>query len=220
MSTKEPANRIKIFKNAVIYSVYLLIVWGFYRNLFKLPDEIEEYLVKPIIWLVPLVYFVRQEKGSLSSLGITFKNLFPAIYFSLGLGLLFLGEAVLVNYAKYKGFNFSANIGSSPLIPSLILSLATAISEEVAFRGYIFSRVWKVLKSEYAASISTSIVWVLIHIPITVFIWKLDLGASIGYLLLTFIFGLGSAFVFARTGNILSSILLHVLWEWPIILFR
>jgi membrane protease YdiL (CAAX protease family) len=31
---------------------------------------------------------------------------------------------------------------------------------------------------------------------------------------------MGSAFIFSRTKNIWGSILLHVLWAWPIILFR
>jgi len=44
--------------------------------------------------------------------------------------------------------------------------------------------------------------------------------ALAAYFLLTTLFGIGSAFVFARTRNVFSSILLHVLWEWPIILFR
>jgi len=60
----------------------------------------------------------------------------------------------------------------------------------------------------------------LIHVPIAVFWWELSLGATLGYLLLTTVFGIGSAFAFARTKNVAASIFLHVLWEWPIMLFR
>jgi len=42
----------------------------------------------------------------------------------------------------------------------------------------------------------------------------------LSYLFLVFVFGLGASFVFSRTGNLASSILLHVFWSWPIILFR
>jgi len=59
-----------------------------------------------------------------------------------------------------------------------------------------------------------------IHIPIAFVVWKLDLSAGLVYLMLTAIFGMGSAFVYARTRNIFASIFLHVLWAWPIILFR
>lgn len=212
---------MKPFKNAVYLAVYLLIVWGFYRFLFKFPDEIEELLIKPIVWLLPVFYLVKKEKAGIASLGITFKNLFPAVYYALGLGAFFVLEAVIVNFLKYGGeFNLGANIGALPLLPALGLSFATAVSEEITFRGYIFTRVWAFLKNEVWANLVTSVFWAMIHVPITIFVWKLDLSASIIYLCLTALFGVGSSFVYARTKNILSPILLHVLWQWPIILFR
>ena len=77
---------MRSFKNAVYLAVYLLIVWGFYRFLFKMPDEIEELVIKPLFWLIPVFYLVRKEGQNLESIGITFKNLFPAVYYALGLG--------------------------------------------------------------------------------------------------------------------------------------
>jgi len=209
-----------IVKHVTIYSVYLILIWVFYRFLFKLPDQIEELIIKPIVWLVPIFWFTAKEKFNLSSLGITFKNLFPAIYLSLGLGAIFVLEAIFSNFMKYGHFNFGANIGSAPILVSLGLSFATAFSEETAFRGYIFGRLWGVLKDEWSANLVTTILWTLVHIPIAFFVWKLNLAAGILYLILTAAFGMGSAFIFGRTRNIFGSILLHVLWEWPIILFR
>lgn len=209
-----------VLKHATFYIAYLIVVWGFYRFLFKFPDDIEELIIKPIIWLTPLFYFLSKEKLGISSLGITFKNLFPAIYLSIGLGAFFVMEAMLINYVRYKGFNFGANLGSLPFATSLGLSFATAISEELTFRGYIFNRLWFCLKNEWNANLLTSTLWALIHVPVTFFVWKLDPMSAVIYLGLTALFGVGSSFVFGRTKNILSSILLHVLWQWPIILFR
>jgi membrane protease YdiL (CAAX protease family) len=207
---------MKQFKYAVI-----LFVWGFYRFIFELPEPVEELFIKPIVWLIPVFYFLRKEKETISSLGVTFKNIFPSVYYALGLGAFFVMEALVINFVKYGGrFNLGANIGELPFLTSLGLSFATAITEELVFRGYIFTRVWKFLKNELTANIVTSVFWALIHVPITIFVWKLDFSASILYLMLTAIFGMGSAFIFARTKNILSPILLHVLWQWPIILFR
>ncbi len=207
-------------KNAISLAAFLLVAWGFYRYLFQFPEEIEELVIKPIVWLGATYYFLRKERARLSSLGITANKIFPAIYLSLALGAVFVIEGLVVNFVKYQSFNFSANIGQKALFAALGLSFATAISEEITFRGYIFNRVWKVLGNEVWANLSTSLVWALIHVPITIFVWKLSFGAALLYLGLTTIFGIGSAFVFARTGNVFSSIFLHVLWEWPIILFR
>lgn len=209
------------FKRAVYLAVYLLIVWGFYRFLFQLPEQIEELFIKPVVWILPVLYLVKAERQTLESVGITTKGLFPAVYYALGLGAFFVMEALVINFVKYGGqFNLGANIGNLPLLPALGLSFATAISEELAFRGYIFTRVFNFIKNEIYANLLTSVFWAMIHVPITVFVWKLDFTAAVTYLVLTAIFGIGSAFVFARTKNIVSPILLHVLWQWPIILFR
>jgi hypothetical protein len=209
------------FKRATYLAVYLLIVWGFYRFLFQLPEAVEELFIKPVVWLLPVFYLLKKERKGLDSLGITSKNLFPAVYYALGLGAFFVVEALIINLIKYKGqFNLEANIGNLPLFTALGLSFVTAIIEELTFRGYIFTRVWKFIGKELPANLLTSFFWAIIHVPITIFIWKLDFSASVIYLILTTLFGIGSAFIYARTKNIISPILLHVLWQWPIILFR
>jgi hypothetical protein len=103
---------------------------------------------------------------------------------------------------------------------SLVISFATAISEEITFRGYLFTRLLHFFKREMAANLVTTILWSLIHVPISIFWWNLDFSGTMGYLALTIVFGFGASFIFARTKNIISPILLHVLWEWPILLFR
>src|SRR3989344_8670030 len=92
-----------LIKHATILATYVLIVWGFYRMLFKLPEEIEELLIKPFLWLLPVAYFVNKERGGLASLGISTKNLFPAIYLSLALGIVFAIEGALINFIRYDG---------------------------------------------------------------------------------------------------------------------
>jgi len=210
----------KTVKYLTKYAAYLLLVWGFYRYLFQFPDEIQVLIIKPIIWLLPLFVILAKEKKGLKSLGVTTKNLFPAIYYSLALGAFFVMEALIVNVLKYKGIYFSANIGSQALIASFSMSFVTAITEELAFRGFLFNRLWSVNKNEWLANLTTSVIWGLIHVPVSVFVWKLDVASVFTYLFLVIIFGIGSAFVFARTKNIFSSVFLHVLWQWPIILFR
>ncbi len=123
--------------------------------------------------------WLEQNDKVLDSLGITLKNLFPAVYYALGLGAFFVMEAMIVNFLKYGGqFNLGANIGALPLLPALGLSFATAVSEEITFRGYIFTRVWSFVKDEMWANLLTSLFWAMIHVPVMIFVWKLDLSAS------------------------------------------
>lgn len=213
-------SKTAVIKNVTVYSTYLILIWAFYRFLFKLPDNIEELIVKPLFWLAPIFWFTNKESLKLSSLGITLKNIFPSLYISIGLGTVFLAEGLLTNFLKYGHFNFGSNIGSSPILISLGLSFATAFSEETAFRGYIFGRFLMVFKKESMANFIQTLLWTAIHIPIAFFVWGYTLPQGIVYLFVTALFGFGSAFIFARTKNVAGSVLLHVLWEWPIILFR
>lgn len=213
-------SKTALLKHTTLLFTYLFLVWGCYRLIIKLPDEVEEVIIKPALWIIPVLYLRKIEKAKLESIGITMKNLFPSIYMSLILGSIFVVVALVTNLFKYGQFNFGANLGSTSIFPSLGLSFMTAISEEIVFRGYIFTRLLQALGEEWKANFVTTIAWTLIHVPIVIFVNKLDPVSAIIYLLLTFIFGIGSAYLYGQTKNISSSIFLHVLWEWPIKLFR
>jgi uncharacterized protein len=214
-----PKKEIAI-KHATVLAMYLLVVWGFYRYLIRMPEELEDIVIKPLFWLIPLFVLLKREKLGLSSIGLTFKNLFPSIYMSLILGVFFAVIGGLVNYAKYGSLNFTDNIGDTTFFTALMLSLMTGFTEEIVFRGYIFNRMWHGLGDEWKANLLVSIVWGMVHIPIALFWWKLNTPLSVGVFILMVLFGIGSSYVFARTRNIASSVLLHMLWQWPIILFR
>ncbi len=211
---------IKYLKHALVYYSYLLVIWGFYRLLFQAPAPLEELVVKPIIWLVPLYVLVKREKASLASIGVVFNNLFKVVYFVLSLGFVFSLFALLVNYLKYGGLNFAANIGEVTFLGAMGLSFITAVSEEITFRGYLLNRLMSAVKNEWTANIVISIGWTLIHLPVAVLDWRLGMASLVVYAIVVFLFSIGTTFVFLRTKNIIAPILLHVLWQWPIILFR
>ena len=213
-------NEVVYFRHAVGFFAYLFVVWGFYRLLFQAPEPLEELIVKPLVWIVPTYYLLKKEKENLKSIGFQFENFFGVVYFVLMLGFIFSAFAFVVNYLKYDGFNFAANIGQTGFVWALVLSFFTAISEEVAFRGFIFTRLNKVIKNQWSANLIASIGWTMIHLPIALFDWKLPVMSLVVYILMVFTFSFGATFVFIRTKNIVAPILLHVLWQWPIILFR
>ncbi|MGD8744019.1 MAG: type II CAAX endopeptidase family protein [Candidatus Woesebacteria bacterium] len=210
----------ELFGNIKTLTIYLFVVWYTYRIFFNFSYELEELFIKPVLWLSMIIYLLAKEGKGLDSIGFSTKNLFPAIYFSLALGMGFAIEGIVVNFVKYRGINFSANLGAGSFWTLLGLSFATAFTEEITFRGYLFNRLWKLKKDEWMANLVSSLLWGLMHLPIALVWWKLGITGTLGYFILVTIFGVGSAFVFARTKNIASSILLHVFWTWPIMLFR
>ncbi len=210
-------------KQVMFLFCLIFVIWALYRYFPEvLPAWVEELILKPLVWLLPTFLIVKKvEKKPLSSLGFSLKKLFPALYWGVGLGMVFALEGFITGILKYGGIRIESS-GSSPLsfFTALGISFATAFSEETVFRGYIFSRLWRIWEKEWLANLVSSFLFVVIHLPIAVFVLGYTPAVMAVYLMLIFIYSLGSAFVFARTGNIVSSILLHVLWYWPIILFK
>lgn len=216
-------NRKLSLKHVFALFSYIFVVWAIYRYFPEmLPVWVEEVILKPLAWLIPTFWLVKKiEKLPLASLGLTKINLFPSIYWGIGLGIVFSLEGVLTNMLKYGGLNLEV-LQYTPLafLGAITLSFVTAFSEELVFRGYIFNRLNQIWKKELLANIVSAFLFVLIHLPIGIFVLGYTPAVMMVFLFLVLIFGIGSAFVFARTGNIVSSILLHVLWSWPIVLFK
>jgi membrane protease YdiL (CAAX protease family) len=202
---------------------FIFVLWGIYRHFPEAcPLWVEELILKPLIWVGPTFWLVKKiEKKKLTSLGLTKKNLLPSIYWGIGLGFVFAFEGLLTNIFKYRGLHLVA-LDYAPLafLGVLAISFVTAFSEEIVFRGYIFSRLWRLWKTEWLANLATSFLFALIYLPVAIFVLGYQPVVMLAYLGFVFVYGFASAFVFARTGNIISSILLHAFWSWPIILFR
>ena len=202
---------------------FIFVIWSFYRYLPQfLPLWFEELVLKPLLWLLPVVFLVKKvERQPWSSLGFSTQKIFPSLYWGIGLGLVFAFEGLLTHIFKYKGLNLlSFSYSSDEFLGLFLISLATAFSEEVVFRGYLFNRLWQIWKNEGLANLVSSLLFVLIHLPVGIFVLGYQPVIMLAYLLFVFIFGFGSAFVFGRTKNIIASILLHIFWSWPIVLFR
>ncbi len=202
---------------------FIFIVWSFYRYLPQvLPLWSEELILKPLFWIIPTIWIVRKiEKQPWSSLGFTKNKIFTSFYWGIGLGLVFAFEGLLTNIFKYKGLNLvSLDYSSLEFSGLILLSFVTAFSEELVFRGYIFNRLWTIWGKESLANIVSSLLFVIVHLPVGIFVLGYNPAIMLAYLFFIFVFGFGSAFVFGRSRNLASSILLHVFWSWPIILFR
>ena len=81
---------------------WILLLWSLYRYFFKLPEWLDEFVFKPLVFVLPVLWFVTKfEKRKLSSIGFVGKGLFNNLYIGLGFGLVFALEGIVSNVIKY-----------------------------------------------------------------------------------------------------------------------
>lgn len=201
---------------------WILLAWSLYRYFFHFSEPIDEFIVKPLIFVAPVLWYVKTiEKRSLASLGITSENFFPSIYAGIGIGFLFAVEGLLANYVKY---------GQLTIVPIqafqtygfflLLVSLATAFSEELLGRGFLFSRFFE--KSDgnllYSAIFSTGM-FLALHVPILLTSLRYQGVTLILFFATSIAISFANAILFKYQKSLLGPILVHLFWNMTVALY-
>ncbi|OGB85006.1 hypothetical protein A2994_02495 [candidate division Kazan bacterium RIFCSPLOWO2_01_FULL_48_13] len=201
---------------------WIALAWALYRYFFRLPEWADEFIFKPIVFVVPVLWYVlKKERRSLSSLGLTGKNLFTSIYIGLGFGFVFALEGLAANAIKYGRLQINPIEAFTQygMVALILLSLATAFSEELLSRGFVFNRILEVKKSlPYAAIVSTAL-FVLIHVPILVTMHKLQGVTLILFFVTDIILGFANSLLFFRVRSLVAPILVHIFWNMTVALY-
>lgn len=201
---------------------WILLTWSLYRYFFKLPEWADEFVVKPLVFVVPVLWYViKKEKHTLASLGLTTKNLFTSLYVGLGFGFLFALEGIVANAIKYGKIQINpiAAFEQYGLVMLLILSVATAFSEELLNRGFLFGRILEKTKSLPYALFLSAVLFVLLHVPILVTTLKLQGMTLVLFFVTDFILAIANGLLFYNTRSLLAPILVHVFWNMTVALY-
>ncbi len=201
---------------------WVLLAWSLYRYFIKFPEWADELIFKPLVFAAPVLWYVtKKEKRLLESVGLTGKNFFTSIYIGIGFGFVFALEGLATNAIKYGKIQINpiASFEQYGLFLLLFLSIATAFSEELLSRGFLFSRIYEKTKSLPYASFLSTILFVLLHIPILVTSLKLHGTILILYFLTDIILGLANSLLFFNTGSLVAPILVHVFWNLTVALY-
>lgn len=201
---------------------WILLTWSLYRYFFKLPEAVDEFIAKPLVFVLPVLWYVlKKEKRNLVTLGMTTKNLFMSLYVGLGFGFVFALEGIAANAIKYGKIQINpiAAFEQYGLITLLILSVATAFSEELLNRGFLFGRILEKTKSLPYASLLSTVLFVLLHVPILVTSLKLQGMTLVLFFMTDFILGLANSLLYYNTRSLLAPILVHVFWNMTVALY-
>lgn len=210
-----------------VYSVwfFIFIAWAFYRSKFFFPEWVDELIVKPVIFALPVIYIVIiREKNKFKELGVptSLKDMLLDLYIGVVIGILFAFEGLLANYLKYGNFSFSPidALKISGGVPYfLLLNLATSIWEEILARGYLYKRLYKISKNQLWAATHSSFFFLLLHIPIMFTKLHLTGTSLIVYPVSILILGITNCYIFSYRKTLTLPILIHTFWNMTVALY-
>lgn len=201
---------------------WILLAWSIYRYFARFPEWADELFFKPIVFALPVLWYVTQkEKRSIETLGLTTKKIFTSLYMGLGFGFVFALEGFFTNIIKYGTLTIRPieSFAQYGLTLILILSLATSISEELLCRGFLFTRIYEVKKSILTAAFISSVLFVLLHVPILVTSVKLTGITLVIFFVTDIILGFTNALLFSFTGSLVAPVLVHLFWNMTMAMF-
>lgn len=200
--------------------IFITLLWALYRYFFVMPEWADEFLAKPLIDLLPvLIVVIAIERKTVESLGILKYHFIPYVFLGLGIGLLLLLESFLVRFVKYGTMTLPV-LTPWNIVLNLFISFATAFTEETVFRGYFFRRLQWIWNNEYSANAVSSLFFMTAHLPLAVFSLHYAGWQLMNYCLLTYLFGVIFAFIFARVKTIVPSTVAHTLWNFANVFIR
>lgn len=210
-----------------VYLVWFIIflVWAFYRAKFFLPEYLDEFIVKPLIFALPIIWVViKREKKKLTTLGLPTnpKKFLEDLYIGVIIGILFALEGVLANYLKYGKLSFEpiwALQASGGVMTFLLINLSTSLWEEILGRGYLYQRFLRIYKDQYHAAISSSFLFLLLHVPIMFTRLHLTGTSLIVYPVSILLLGITNSYVLSWRGSIVLPILIHAFWNMTVALY-
>lgn len=203
----------------------VFIVWAFYRAYFRLPEWIDEFLVKPLIFLSPVYYIVFiKEKKKLDEIGLggKLKDVMLDIYIGVAIGILFALEGLFANYMKYGQFSFAPILAlkaSGGIIPLLLINLATSVWEEILGRGFLYKRLLNISKNQLWAAVTSSFLFLLLHVPIMFTQLHLTGISFAVYPISILLLGITNSYIFSLRGSLVLPILIHTFWNMTVALY-
>ncbi len=203
----------------------IFLVWAIYRAKFYLPETIDEFLVKPLIFVLPVLYVVKmREKEKITSLGLvtTRKNFLEDLYIGVAIGVVFALEGLFANYLKYGKLSFAPILAlrlSGGLYMFLLTNFFTSISEEILGRGYLFQRLVKATNNQFGAALTSSFLFLLLHVPIMFTRLKLTGTSLLIYPVSIMILGVTNCYILRSRGSLTLPILIHTFWNMTVALY-
>lgn len=200
----------------------ILIIWAFYRAKFKMAEVFDEFVAKPLVFILPVYYYIKkiEKRNFFQALLINPKLFFSDFILGLLVGGVFFITAFLANFIKFKKFFIiNQNFNFNNIVLIIVTALATAISEEILSRGFVLKRLYEESKNIFTASFFASILFFFLHIPILFTNIRLTGNLLLLFIVTDLILSLVNSFIFLTRKSLALPIFIHAFYNITITLF-
>lgn len=220
-TTKKPTSAVTSLTPVYRLWAWILLAWALYRYFTHFPEAIDEFIFKPLVFVAPVIWYVlKAEKQKLATLGLTMRNFFTSVYIGLGFGVVFAIEGLITHMVKYGKFDVTPITAFQQYgFFLIIISVATAFSEELLSRGFVFNRIYEKTRNLPWAALLSTFMFMAIHVPILLTSNKLTGITLILFFVTDFILGLANSLLYYNTGSLVAPILVHVFWNMTVALY-
>jgi len=176
----------------LVYLAFFYVVWGVYNYFISI--YLSQYpiligLIKSIIWLVPLYFYIKYvEKAKFFDFIKLKYN--RDLFQGLGIGLLAI---VVLQFSTVSFLGLNWNLSIDDVLNGVIVA---GIVEEIVFRGFIFQKLSQTFDVFFATFVN-AILFVVIHFPYWfsrgLFSWEYCIFIFLFSIVVTIIFKLGKS---------------------------
>jgi membrane protease YdiL (CAAX protease family) len=196
----------------------ILIVWAVYRSYLKMPVWFDEFIAKPIVFVLPVFYYVRRvDKKKILDyfyFKFGFKEIINDFLYSLGVGLIFLVTAILASYFREGKVIFMDRLPTIPgFIFIIITALATGITEEILSRGFVLRKLYDESKNVLSSTFFASLLFFFLHLPILLTNIKITGNMLLLFMATDMLLSMVNGLIFLQKRSLAIPIFIHAFYN-------
>jgi len=200
----------------------ILIIWSIYRANVKMPEWFDEFIAKPLVFILPVYYYIKNidKTNFFSAILLKQKQIVKDLILGLGVGGIFFATAIFANYVKFHRI-FFVNKSFTPqdMLLIVLMALATGISEEILSRGFVLKRLYDESRNIYTSSFFASILFFFLHVPILFTNAKIVGNMLILFMMTDLVLSLVNSFIYLDRKSLVLPILIHAMYNISLTFF-
>jgi membrane protease YdiL (CAAX protease family) len=198
----------------------ILILWSLYRYKFALPVWFDEFIAKPILFILPVYFYITtyEHKDFFKAIWIDKKKTIQDVGLGIGIGILCIATAALALYYRNHALpQISLNFGN--FFYFLVIAIATGISEEILSRGFVLKKLYEDSHNMITSSLTSSVLFFILHIPVLLTMSNIT-GNALPLLMATsFLLSLSNSFIYLTRRSLVLPILINAFYNLAILLY-